>query len=126
MARKPSKKEAAAVELADKLLRVLQSQRGLGGDSYPLSVQRLVELTDPAAPAALVKQVLAKHNFQKGVALAHKKAPDAPIALAADAAALAASPLTLEFLLRASRKPATQAFTVAALKKPAPTKLQKR
>jgi hypothetical protein len=125
VAKKPPKKEAAAVELADKLLRVLYSQRGLGGDSYPLSVQRLVELTDAAAPPALVKKVLGKRNFQKEVALAHNKLPDAPIALAADAAALAASPLTLEFLLRTCRKVATQAFTVAALKKPAPGKLQK-
>jgi len=123
--KKPSKKEAPALELADKLLRVLQSQRGLGAGAYPLAVQRLVELTDPAAPAALVKKVLAKRNFQKEVALAHARLLDAPIALAADLGVLAASPLTLEFLLRQNRTPATQAFSVAALKKKAPGKVQK-
>jgi hypothetical protein len=125
VAKKPSKKEAPALELADKLLRVLQSQRGLGSDSYPLTVQRLVELADAAAPAPLVKKVLAKRTFQKEVALAHAKLLDAPIALAADLALLAGSALILEFLLRQQRTLKTQAFTVPVMKKKATGKLQK-
>ncbi len=125
MAHKPSKKEAAIVELAEGFLRVLQTQRALGADAYPLPVQRLVELTDPQAPAAQVKKALNKRRFVQETLAVRAKAPDAPIALAADVAALAASPLTLEFLLRQARTAATQAFGVADLKKKAATKLQK-
>jgi hypothetical protein len=124
MARKPSR-EAAVVELADKLLRVLQSQRGLGPEAYPLPVKRLVELTDPAAPPNLVKKALNKRNFLKEAIRAHGKLPDAPIALAADLDRLAASPLLLEFLLRQARTNATQAFTASKLKTKAASKVQK-
>jgi hypothetical protein len=124
MARKPSK-EAAVIELADKLLRVLQSQRGLGPESYPLPVKRLVELTDPAAPPAQVKKALNKHSFLRQAIRAHSKLPEAPIALAADLDRLAASPLLLEFLLRQARNPKTQAFTISKLKERAAGKVQK-
>jgi hypothetical protein len=125
MARKPSGKEAAAVELADKLLRVLQSQRTLGPAAYPLTVRRLAELTDPGAAPALLKKALNKRAFLQQAVPAHAKLPEAPIALASDLDRLAASPLLLEFLLRQARKPATQAFTVPALKSGASGKLQK-
>src|SRR5262245_56045781 len=82
MARKPSGKEAATVELADKLLRVLQSQRALGPEAYPLSVRRLAELTDPGAAPALLKKALNKRSFLEQAVRAHAKLPDAPIALA--------------------------------------------
>jgi hypothetical protein len=124
MARKPSK-EAAVIELADKLLRVLQSQRGLGPESYPLPVKRLVELTDPVAAPALVKKALNKRSFLKEAIPAHARLPDAPVALAADLDRLAASPLLLEFLLRQARTGATQAFTVSKLKTKAAGKVRK-
>jgi hypothetical protein len=125
MPRKPSKKEAPIFELADKLLRVLRSQRGLGDAAYPLSVRRLVELTDPGAAPAVLKKALARKTFLKEVALLSAKAPDAPIALAADSGTLAGSALTLEFLLRQTRTAATHAFTAAKLKKKATGKMQK-
>ncbi len=125
MTRKPPGKEAAAIEFADKLLRVLQSQRGLGPGSYPLPVRRLVELTDPSAPAALVKKALGKKSFQQQAVPLRAKAPDAPIALVADLDALAGSALALEFLLRQARTPSTQAFSLAELKAKATGKLQK-
>jgi hypothetical protein len=125
MARKPSKKEAPIVELADKLLRVLQSQRSLGPDAYPLSVKRLVELTDPTAAPALVKKALNKRDFLKQAVRVHAKAPDAPVALAADLDRLALSPLLLEFALRRARTNATQAFTVSQLKEKAAGKVRK-
>jgi hypothetical protein len=125
MARKPSKKVDAAAELAEKLLRVLRSQRGLGAGSYPLPVRRLVELTDPSVPAALVKKALNKRDFLRQAVPARAKTPDAPVALAADLDVLAGCPLLLEFLLHQARSPKTQAFSVAALKKKATGKLQK-
>jgi hypothetical protein len=125
MPRKPTRKEAEVIELADKLLRVLRAQRGLGADAYPLPVQRLVELTDPQAAAAQVKKALGKQSFQRETLLVRVKKPDSPIALASDLEALAGCPLTLEFLLRQARTEATHAFTAAALKVNATGKLQK-
>ena len=124
MARKPSK-EAAVIELAEKLLRVLHAQRDQGADAYPLSVKRLVELADVGAAPAVVKKALNKKIFLKEALLAHAKVPDAPIALAADMDRLAASPSLLEFLLRQARNNATHAFTVSKLKSKAASKVQK-
>ena len=125
MAKKPSKKEAAILELADKLVSVLQAQRSLGPDAYPLPVKRLVELTDPSVPQAVVKKALNKRSFLQRAIAAHGKSPDAPIVLADDLDRLAASPLLLEFVLRQARTAGTQAFTVSKLKAKAATKIQK-
>ncbi|MCI0456326.1 MAG: hypothetical protein L0Z62_05040 [Gemmataceae bacterium] len=125
MARKPTRKEAEVIELADNLLRVLRAQRDLGADAYPLSLQRLVELTAPKAAPAVVKKALGKKTFTRQALMARAKAPDAPIALASDVDALAGCPLTLEFLLRQTRTAATQAFSPAALKKKAAGRLHK-
>jgi hypothetical protein len=88
-------------------------------------VQRLVELTDPKAPAAAVKKALGKKFLQKLTLAVRAKALDAPIALAEDIEALAGCALTLEFLLRQKRTAATHAFTVPALKEKAAGKLKK-
>jgi hypothetical protein len=125
MARKPSGKEAAAVELADKLLRVLQAQRALGPDAYPLTVRRLAELTEPGAAPALLRKALNKRSFLQQAVPAHGKLLDAPIALAADLDGLAASSLLLEFLMRQARTAATNAFTVSDLGKKASGKVKK-
>lgn len=124
MARKPPRKDPVA-ELAEKLLRVLRAQRGLGADSYPLTVQRLAELTDPAAAPAVLKKALNKKSFKKEALAVRAKAPAAPIALASDAELLAASTLAIEFLLGQCRTAATQAFGVPDLKKKATNKLHK-
>jgi hypothetical protein len=124
MARKPAKTDPAT-QLAEQMLRVLEAQRRLGPASYPLTVQRLGQLTDPQASTALVKKVAAKRNLQKLVVLVRSKALDAPIALAADLELLAGSPLTLEFLLRSTRTASTQAFSVADLKRKAAKRVQK-
>jgi hypothetical protein len=111
--------------LADKLLRVLAAQRALGPDSYPLTARRLVELTDPQAPAAVVKLALNKKVFTQGAVLVRAKTLDAPVALAEDLAGLAASPLALEFLLRAAATAKTRALSPAALKEKASGKVKK-
>ncbi len=125
MARKPSGKEAAAAELAEKLLRVLRSQRDLGPDAYPLTVRRLAELTDSGAAPALLKKALAKRDFLKQAVPAHAKLPEAPIALADDLDRLAASPLLLHFLLRQARTAATNAHSASDLAKNASGKVKK-
>jgi hypothetical protein len=123
MARKAVPKPADL--LADKLLRVLAAQRALGPDSYPLTARRLVELTDPQAPPGVVKQAVNKRAFLKAAVLARAKAADAPVALAEDLDRLAASPLTLEFLLRQAVTGTVRARTPAEIKNRATGKLQK-
>jgi hypothetical protein len=124
MARKARKLDPAT-QLAEQMLRVLEAQRSLGPASYPLTALRLGQLTDAQAPSALLKKVAAKKNFQKLVVLARAKALDAPLVLAADLELLAASPLTLEYLLRSARTASTHAFSPSQLKKKAAGKLQK-
>ena len=112
------------VALAEKLVRVLEAQRRLGAGSYPLTLDRLVELTDAQAPPALRKKALAEEAFQAKVIRAVARKPDAPVALAEDREALAASPLLLEYVLENSRKADTHAFPPSALMKKVAAPLQ--
>jgi hypothetical protein len=108
------------------MVRVLASQRQLGGVSYPLTVRQLVELTDPAAPASLVQKVVKKRSFQNVVVIVRPKEwQTTPLALLDDLPLLASDRRTLEFLLRCARTPANHALSVADLKSKATGKLQK-
>ena len=93
-----AKKDDAA-ELAAKMLRVLDSLRSLGGASYPLTLQRLAALTDPAALPQLLEKALKKRAFAGRVLIAWKKSLAAPLALTEDLDVLADSRLLLEGLL---------------------------
>jgi hypothetical protein len=96
----PASKPNPAAELADRMIQVLEAQRRLGGGSYPVTLRRLAELTDPSAPASLVLKVASqKKPFGQRVLVVKPKNPDSPCALAEDAELLAASPLLLEFVL---------------------------
>jgi hypothetical protein len=114
--------------LADDLVNVLRAQRQLGGESYPLTLGRLVELTRPGADTALLKKALARREFQDAVVLAlpTPKAPlQSPAALAEDADRLAASPLLLETLVRAARTDTNHVCASADLKKKIAPPLQR-
>jgi hypothetical protein len=115
----------AAKELGEQLLRVLHAQRTSGPDAYPLTVRRLVELAAPDATLTQVAKALRKRTFQSQALVARRKEPEAPIALAADAEALACSRLLLEFLLRWLRTLSNQAFSVSNLKAKVTVKLQR-
>jgi hypothetical protein len=104
-----------ALDLSERLVRALEGQRERGAGSYPVPLDRLVELAG-AAPAALVKKALAAEPFRSQAVVALAK-PDAPVALAADHDALAASPLLLASALHAARTADNQAVGVADLKK---------
>jgi hypothetical protein len=108
-------KKDPATELAEKLLATLAAQRQIGKDAYPLTLKRLVQLTDSQAPPALVAKAVGKKLFKERVKVAHNKSPDAPIALAEDAAQLAASAALLEFLLRGTRKDGQHALAAERL-----------
>jgi hypothetical protein len=97
------------------LLQGLEAQRRLGGDSYPLPLSRLVDLSSPGASAGQIKKALAHPTLRDRLALVDAKKRAAPVALAEDRAQLASSRSLLEFLLRAKRKPSEHAFPIGGL-----------
>jgi hypothetical protein len=117
-------KEAAAAELAEEMIRLLEAQRRLGPPSYPLTVRRLIELGTRHAPVAQIDKAIGKRSFQKRVVIARAKNREAPIVLASDLEALAGSRLLLEFMLHSLRTPSNQAFSAAQLKAKTSRKLQ--
>ena len=90
-----SKKKTPAAELAEKLLAVLEAQRGLGKEAYPLTLQRLAELTDPQAPQELVVKAVGAKPFKERVVLENKAKPAALVALVEDTGLLAGDPRLL-------------------------------
>jgi hypothetical protein len=111
----PPPKKKPEVALAEKLLQTLEAQRSLGGDAYPLPLQRLVELTDPQAPPKVLTKATATAPFAERALVAQKKAAAAPVALREDLDRLAASPLLLEFVLEAVCTPQKPTWPVAKL-----------
>jgi hypothetical protein len=118
----PAKNDAAG-ELAEKMVRVLEAQRRLGGNSYPLTLRRLAELTDPGAlPELILKAAGKKKPFGEQVIAVKPKDLDTPVALADDAQRLAASPLLLEYTLGlacSAKRPTCEPATLKS-KVPAP------
>jgi hypothetical protein len=58
-----SKKPDKAVELAGRMLQVLESQRSFGGDAYPPTLQHLGELCDDAPSQDLIVKAATKKAF---------------------------------------------------------------
>ncbi len=104
------------VELADRLLRVLDAQRRRGPGSYPLWLSRLIELAGtPAKPAVLRKAQKVEAFLARTLPLM-KRGKDQLIALRDDLEQAVGSPAVLLPLLDACRTGATQAFPPASLK----------
>ncbi len=112
-------------ELVEKLLQGLEAQRQFGSEAYPLSLQRLVELTNPQAPAELVEKVLGNKSFKDRTVVSQKKNLAAPVALIEDLDQLASSPLLLEFLLEQLCSPEHPTCPPSKLKTKVETKLKK-
>src|SRR5437764_1078579 len=74
----------AATAVAEKLLLVLEAQRSLGKDAYPLTLEQLVDLADLQSSPELVGKALAKKTFKDRVAITSKSSPNGLIALAED------------------------------------------
>jgi len=110
--------------LAANMLRVLEAQRGLGDPSYPLTLKRLAELTDPAVAPALVLKAAGRKEFAGQVVSANKKSLDAPVALANDLEQLAGSRLLLEFVLESICTPAQPGCPLTRLKTKVPAVLK--
>jgi hypothetical protein len=104
-----------ATHLAMKLLDALQAAKRR--DEYPTTLTRLVQAADQAAPPDLVRKALADKAFKPHVVVALAHHIDSPLALAADALLLAASPLLLETVLAATRTVNNQGVPVPDLTK---------
>jgi hypothetical protein len=106
--------------LAENLVRVLKSRQALSGDSYPLPLDQLVDLTQTPVAASLLKKAMKRPAFETEILVAIKRRPDSPVALATDRDRLADSPLLLETMIRAHRKEGVthvMAMTATAAKK---------
>src|SRR5262249_36924438 len=88
-----------AVGLAEKLVQVLEAQRGLGSPPHPLTLRRIGQLADPAASPEQLVKATGKKLFRDRALLAQKKSLDTPVALVEDLNQLAESTLLLEFVL---------------------------
>ena len=122
----PSKKKDEAGELAGRMLTVLQSQRGLGGESYPLTLGRLAQLTDPQAAREQVQKAVSKKLFKEGTVLSGNKTSPGLVALKGDGSLLAADPRLLVSALEAICTTAAPLHALGDVKKAVPnTKLRK-
>ncbi len=101
--------------LAEKLLQVLDAQRRLGGNSYPLPLKRLVELTASQAKPTLVAKALGQPAAQEKLLLLDAKNPQLPVAFVEDGAQLFSSGALLEQLMRKQLKPTNNAVAVDKL-----------
>lgn len=119
----PTKKDAAT-ELAEKMLRVLQTQRELGTSAYPVTLRRLAELADPAAETQTIQKAVKKKTFGQRTVVAQAKNLDCPVALVEDAEQLAASPVLLEYLLESLCTTAKPTIEIAKLKNKAPASVR--
>jgi biotin operon repressor len=104
------------VALSEGLVRVLEAQRRLGPESYPVRLGRLVELTGLAVPAKVLKAGRDREPFASRALPLVEKHPDPPVALAEDVGQAVDHPGLLEFLLEDGRTEEVQAFSVGDLK----------
>src|SRR5438094_869236 len=116
-----AKRKDEASELAANLVRVLEAQRSLGSTAYPLTLRRLAELTDPAAPPERLQAALKKRSFKDRAVCGHANHPNPPVALIEDVDQLAASPLLLESVLELLCTPTSPTCAVTKLKTKVPT-----
>jgi len=131
--RKAKAQPALSGEDLGRLRTVLDSQRSLGGGSYPVPVKRLFELADVPVSEAALKVLVAPGNAKLFTltAKASKKDPDATrnalVYVPEDADRIAGSAAIFEKAFEAARASERDSdiFTSVELKKCVPTSLQK-
>ncbi|WP_437989691.1 hypothetical protein [Sorangium sp. So ce145] len=101
-----------------KLLGVLESQKQLGGASYPPTLERLAELMGekPTKTLKALEEATARALLSREAVSRKKPAPDTTLVLfAEDLEAVAQSDRLLEVLLQSARKPDAPAVELAKL-----------
>jgi hypothetical protein len=104
------------VELAERLVLALETQKRLGPEAYPERLSRLVELTGQTAAPKLLKKARTLTPFKSRVVVLVPKDTDPLLALAEDGERVAGHPGLLLSVLEAARTSATQAFSITDLK----------
>jgi hypothetical protein len=89
----------AVALLASRIVRALEEQKARGAGAYPLTLAQLPALVGADTTPEQITKALGKKPYSARLAVANRKSADSPLALAEDAAALAASPLLLRFAL---------------------------
>jgi len=105
----------SAVELAEKMVHILESQRSKGADSYLPTLKELAELADPQASPELIARAINKTYFKDHVWAVFPNALPSPVVLAIDSARMAADPRTLEGILEALCTPEAPLWPVARI-----------
>jgi len=127
----PATKKNSPQKLTEKLLRVLESQRRLGAEAYPLPLQRLRALTDPSLTEEEFDTAIKKRTFKERAIIAYSpgskryKREGNLIALHEDIARLAADHRLLIEVLRNARTRTIHAHSLANLKTGLNKKLQR-
>ena len=103
-----------AVELSNKLVRMLETMRSQDDNAYPPSLKELTAKTDPAAGPALLKETLSLPPYAGRTLAVAPRDPAAPVALVEDRDALLASPALLD--TGADRRPQTGSSSRAAVR----------
>ncbi|MBW3596987.1 MAG: hypothetical protein KY475_06895 [Planctomycetes bacterium] len=106
-----------AAKLGEDLIKVLDSQRGLGKESYPLSLQSLAKLADadPARDEKLILKAAGTKSFKDRAVVAWNKDIDALAAFAEDIEELASRSELLLYALNAARRKTKHAQSIAGL-----------
>ena len=130
-ASKPKAPPALAGDDLSRLRTVLDSQRALGGDSYPVTVKRLFELARAPINDAALKIFVSTKNAklftvtEKSSAKNPDATLDALVLFPEDAASIAASAAIFDKAFEAAKRSGSDIFTSADLKKLVPKPLQK-
>lgn len=112
----PPEPKKPDVDLAEKLVNMLESQRLLGGDSYPAHLKRLVEKSLLSPAPDVLKKAQKATPFTNRVVVLAGKTVDPLLALKDDLTQTADSPALLAWALQASRAGEARAFTITELK----------
>lgn len=110
---------------AEKMRRVLESQRQLGGDAYPVPLQRLLELAELPTNLKTFKADKTMISALGTRANAFATQPDNPVALQEDLQSFVASPVLLNFVLRLVHTKTMHCHSVATLKNKLASSVQK-
>lgn len=115
--KKPSEAEIVA-RLAENLVKVLESQRRLGPDSYPLSLRRLAEHTEAdLAQESRIFKAAGASTFTSRAFVAWNKDLEALVAFLEDAEQVAERPELLTYAIRASQTKTKRAPSESELSK---------
>ena len=100
------------VALAENLVKILASQKGVGGTAYPSSLRRLLELNGSPTTQAIRGKAIQSDYFRSQVVVSLTDDANAAVALSGDEEILARSPALLAAVVGSLLTPDNQAIGV--------------